>query len=245
MKEAFSSASIFVPMIGLPIFFAIMLPIFTFYVSKYAGSFMLPQHFGISSLPENLNLYFIEFFSINVLGPIFMTMPIITASVLAADSFAGEKERKTAEALLSTPTTNAELLLGKILASLIPTILLTLAVFVIYASIINYFSMKFFSVAIFPNMEWYMMLLNAPFLALTTIGMVVLVSTRVKGVKEAQQISTLLILPLLVVPFISIFNIVKLTALFFAGMLAILILASFIVIYLSEHFFERERFISA
>jgi ABC-type Na+ efflux pump permease subunit len=66
-------------------------------------------------------------------------MPIITASVLAADSFAGEKERKTAEALLLTPATNEELLVGKILASLIPAVLLTAIVFLIYAGIIDFF----------------------------------------------------------------------------------------------------------
>jgi hypothetical protein len=76
MKEAFSSLSISGPMIGIPIFFAVLLPLFTFYIARYAGSTILPQIAGIS-VPQSFgNLYFIEFFSINILGPIFMTMPI-------------------------------------------------------------------------------------------------------------------------------------------------------------------------
>ncbi|MGB9732696.1 MAG: ABC transporter permease subunit [Candidatus Micrarchaeia archaeon] len=243
MKEAFSSISIWGPMLGIPIFFAIFLPFFTFYVSKYAGTTILPQMAGVSVNYAIGSFYFIEFFSINILGPIFMTMPIITASVLAADSFAGEKERKTAESLLLTPTTNSELLMGKILASLIPAVLLTVAVFVIYATIIDYFSIKEFGIAIFPNMSWCMMLINAPLLALTTIGLVVIVSTKVKGIKEAQQISTLLILPLLIIPFVSIFDIVQLSAGFFAGMFIILLLTSIAVVHFSEKLFDREKFI--
>jgi ABC-type Na+ efflux pump permease subunit len=39
----------------------------------------------------------------------------MVSSVLAADSFAGEKERKTLEALLYTPTTDRELFTAKLL----------------------------------------------------------------------------------------------------------------------------------
>jgi ABC-2 type transport system permease protein len=247
LKEAFSSISIYGPMLAIPLIFSIALPIFTFYVSKYAAPGILSSIVGISisSMPYNIgNLYFIRFFALNILGPIFLTMPIITASVIAADSFAGEKERKTAESLLLTPTSNFELLAGKILASLIPALVLTVAIFLIYASIINYMAMRDFGVYLFPNASWYLMLLNAPFLALTTIGLVVLVSAKVKGVKEAQQISTLLILPILVIPFISIFNIASLTVWFFLGMLCILIATSLLILYLSVKSFNRESFIS-
>jgi ABC-type Na+ efflux pump permease subunit len=88
-----------------------------------------------------------------------------------------------------------------------------------------------------------MMLADSPFLALTTIGLVVLVSTKVKGIKEAQQISTLLILPLLIIPFMSIFNIAKLTLQFFILMLATLIITSILVLWFSEKLFDREKFI--
>ena len=247
IREAFSSIEIYGPMIFIPLFFAITLPIFTIYVSIYAGPQLASRILGIATQITQTagRFYFISFFSINILGPIFLTMPIITASVIAADSFAGEKERKTAESLLSTPITNLELIFGKILASLIPAIILTIVIFMIYAAITNYFVLKDFGESIFPNTGWYMMMLNAPFLALTTIGLVVIVSSRVKGIKEAQQISALLILPILIIPFISVFNIANLSFVFFVEMLLFLMFTSAVIIYIGVKAFERERFISA
>ncbi len=37
MREVFSSISIYGPMIGVPLFFAVVLPILTFYVAVYAA----------------------------------------------------------------------------------------------------------------------------------------------------------------------------------------------------------------
>lgn len=246
LKEVFSSMAIYGPMIFIPIFFAITLPLFTAYVSKYSGTQIAARVIGVStsfSLKDNLS--FIKFFAVNILGPIFLTMPIITASVIAADSFAGERERKTAEALMSTPIKNTELLFGKMFASFIPALLLTIAVFIIYATMTNYIGITEFGTFIFPNESWYLMLLNAPFLALTTIGVVVIVSSRAKGIKEAQQISTLLILPVLVIPFISIFSNATLSAAFLIRMLILLFISTVVVIYLGVRFFNREGFITA
>ncbi len=247
LREVFSSIEIFGPMIFIPLFFSIALPLFTSYITKYAGPQFASRILGISGVTTygHTGLAFLSFFSTNVLGPVFLTMPIITASVIAADSFAGEKERKTAEALLSSPITNSELLIGKMASSFIPSIALTAAVFAIYAGITDYISMRSFGVLLFPNESWWLMLLNAPFLALTTIGLVVIVSSRARGVKESQQISTLLILPILVIPFASIFNISRLSAGFFIGMLSVLIISAAAVVTLGVRLFERERFITA
>ena len=57
-----------------------------------------------------------------LLAPMYLIVPLMVASVIAADSFAGEKERKTLEALLYTPTTDQELLLGKLLAAWLPAV---------------------------------------------------------------------------------------------------------------------------
>lgn len=246
LREIFSSIAIYGPMIAIPLFFAFTLPAFTVYISKYAGPRLASRLVGavVTGVSAQDSLYFVRFFSVNILGPIFLTMPIITASVIAADSFAGEKERKTAESLLATPITNAEVLLGKLLASFLPAIVMTIFVFLIYAGVTDYLSLGAFGSAIFPNESWYLMLLNAPFLALTTIGLVVIVSSRVKGIKEAQQISTLLVLPILIIPFISVFNISSLTAGFFIGMLGVLIISAVVVITIGVKIFDREGFIT-
>ncbi len=245
VKEVFSSASIYGPMLGVPLFFAILLPVLTFYVAIYAApaiaSRILPEAVITAASVSNPNsLKFMLFFTVNVLGPVFLTMPILTASVIAADSFAGEKERKTSEALLSTSITIPEMLLGKIMASLIPTILLTVGVFALYGTITNALAFRAFGASLLPTVPWILMLLTSPFLAVATIGIVVLVSSHVRGIKEAQQISTLLVLPVLIMPFVSILGIADLTVAFFVYAIAALALIDVIIVYVGVKSFRKE-----
>lgn len=245
IREVFSSPQIYGPMLGVPVFFSIMLPILTFYVTKHAAPEIAEKIAGLSagalgSAPTG-SLIFMAFFAISVLGPIFLTMPILTASVIAADSFAGEKERKTSESLLSTPLEAEELLLGKIMASFMPAVLLTIVVFCFYGFVVNYLAYSQFGQDILPTGAWLMMLVTAPFLAIATIGIIVLVSSHVKGIKEAQQISTLLIMPILVMPFISILGIANLTVTFFLWIDAFLFIADVVIVYMGVRSFRKEN----
>ena len=244
IKEVFSSVSIYGPMIGVPLFFSIVLPILTFYIAVYAAPSVVARitslPIGTVSVANIKSLSFMYFFSINVLGPVFLTIPIFTASVIAADSFAGEKERRTSEVLLSMPVSTGDLLTGKLLASFIPTMLLTLAIFAIYGTIINMLSVSAFSAFILPTPTWLMMLATSPFLAIATIAIVVFVSSHVKGIKEAQQISTLLVLPILLMPFISILGIADLSVSFFAYLIVWLAIADIAIAYLSARSFSKE-----
>jgi len=248
IREVFSSISIYGPMIGVPVFFSIALPFLTVYVALHAAPSIASRIATVpiaSVSPSQINsLSFMYFFAINVLGPIFLTIPIFTASVIAADSFAGEKERKTSENLLAAPITNGELLLGKVLASLIPTILLTLVVFGIYGSTVNLLTLQEFGRYILPTPTWLMMIASAPLLALAAIAVVVFVSAHVKGIKEAQQISTLLVLPILLIPFISILGIANLNVMFFAYVIAVLFVVDFAILYISVKDFKKEKILS-
>jgi ABC-2 type transport system permease protein len=246
LAEVFSSPAIYGPMLGIPTFFSVVLPVLTFYVAKYGApniasklSLALPSTLlGASSTS---GLVFMAYFAVSVLGPIFLTMPIFTASVIAADSFAGEKERKTSEALLSTPIKTEELLLGKITASFVPAILLTIAIFALYGFVTNWLAVSTFGHAVLPTAPWLMMLATAPFLAVAAIGIVVLVSSHVKGIKEAQQVSALLILPILVMPFISILGLATLTVAFFLWVIVALLAADAVIIYIGIKSFRKEN----
>ncbi len=245
IREVFSSVSIYGPMIGVPIFFSVALPFLTVYVALHAApsiaSSIAIAPVAASTASAVNSLSFMYFFAINVLGPIFLTIPIFTASVIAADSFAGEKERKTSENLLASPISNSELLTGKILASLIPTIILTFVVFGIYGGTVNWLSFSEFNQYILPTPTWLMMLASAPLLALAAIAVVVFVSAHVKGIKEAQQISTLLVLPILLIPFISILGIAKLDVSFFAYVIVILAVVDSLIFYASLKTFRKEK----
>ncbi|MDE1762008.1 MAG: ABC transporter permease [Candidatus Micrarchaeota archaeon] len=245
LDEVFSSVGIYGPMLGVPMFFSVLLPVLTFYVTQYSAqgivSKLVSLPGGSGVLGSGPGIFFMAFFSVSVLGPIFLTMPILTASVIASDSFAGEKERKTAEALLATPIKTSELLLGKILASFIPTVLLTVAVFAIYGAATNILAFRSFGQYILPTGPWIMMLLTSPFLAIAAISFVVLISSHVKSIKEAQQISTLLVLPILIMPFAAILNIVELSVSFFVWFISFLFLLDVVALYIGIKSFRKEN----
>ncbi len=77
----------------------------------------------------NINQQITVFFLVYMMAPFFLIIPLMVASTIAADSFAGEKERKTMEALLYTPTTDRELFIAKLLSGWLAAIAVALAGF--------------------------------------------------------------------------------------------------------------------
>src|SRR5438874_7555693 len=57
-----------------------------------------------------------------LLAPLFLIVPLMLAAVLAADAFAGEKERKTLEILLHQPVPDRDLFIAKLLSAFIPAV---------------------------------------------------------------------------------------------------------------------------
>jgi ABC-type Na+ efflux pump permease subunit len=244
LREVFSDIGIYGPMLGVPLFFALTLPALTLEVALHAAPATITKLVTLPSAQLGAGyvngIAFTLFFAINVLGPIFLTMPIFTASVIAADSLVGEKERKTSEALLSLPISNEELLLGKILASFIPAVLLTVGVFLLYGTVVNVLAYESFHTYVLPTMPWLMMIVASPLLSIAAIGLVVSVSARVKNIKEAQQISSLLVLPVLLLPFASIFGVVDLTFTFMLCVIIALAAVDVVVLYLGTRTFSKE-----
>ena len=133
-----------------------------------------------------------------VFAPFFLIIPVMSSSVIAADSFAGEKERNTLEALLATPITDSELLLGKILVSFIPGMGVTILGFVLYVLTVNFLTVDIFGGYVMPTVPWLVMIfVLSPVTALLGVGATVIISSRVKGFREAQQLSAVIVLPVL------------------------------------------------
>src|SRR4030042_6106143 len=86
---------------------------------------------------------------------LFLTMPVMASSVIASDSFAGEKERKTIEALLATPISDGELFLGKVLVSFIPAMIVTIASFISYSIVVDVSTFALFNgTLLLSTLEW-------------------------------------------------------------------------------------------
>jgi ABC-2 type transport system permease protein len=132
------------------------------------------------------------------LAPMYLIVPLMVASVIAADSFAGEKERKTLEALLYTPTTDRELLLGKLLAAWLPAVVVGLVGFGLYTIVANVAAWSTMGGIFFPNLMWVVLALwVAPAVAGLGLVVTVLISARAEGFQDAYQMGAIIVLPIL------------------------------------------------
>lgn len=128
----------------------------------------------------------------------FLLVPIITASVTAANSFVGEKERRTLESLLFAPITIKELFVAKILASFLPAYFISLVSFIISGISINILSYPLFDKIVFPTGNWIVLITClSPMILLLTILLNILISSRVKTYQEAQNIGGIIVLPVI------------------------------------------------
>jgi ABC-2 type transport system permease protein len=132
------------------------------------------------------------------LAPLFLLVPLIVATVIAADSFAGERERGTLEALLHTPTTDRELLLGKFLASWLPAVTVSTVGFFVYSVLANLLGWQQLGRIFFPSPMWLILAFYvAPGIAALGLGIMVIASSRVQSLQAAHQIGSLVVLPIL------------------------------------------------
>jgi ABC-type transport system involved in multi-copper enzyme maturation permease subunit len=138
-------------------------------------------------------------------APFFLIVPLMVASTVAADSFAGEKERKTLEALLYTPTTDLELFLGKVLAAWLAALVVAVGGFILYSVVANAAGWRVMGQLFFPNVMWLALVLwVAPAAAGLGLGAMVLVSSRAKTFQEAYQIGGAVVIPILLLVFFQI-----------------------------------------
>lgn len=184
-----------------------------------------------------------------ILGQAFSTMflllPMILPSIIAAYSIVGEKANRTLEPLLATPLATWELLTGKILASLIPTLVLSWLVGLIFivgvrASVV---SERVFAAII--SLGWLtVFLLCTPFLALIAIAAMVAISSRTSDPRTAQQYSGWIVVPFLAVFFSQLFGLLVLSPLIAILAALVLALIAGLAVWGAVRLFQRETILT-
>lgn len=145
----------------------------------------------------NINQTITIFYLVYMLASVFLFVPIFASSLIAADSFAGEKERKTLEALLYTPTTDRELFIAKLLSGWLAAIAVALVGFVLYMFMVNAAAWPQIGRVFFPNTMWLVLIFwVVPALPGLVLGLMVLVSARAQGFQDAFQLGALVMLPM-------------------------------------------------
>ena len=146
---------------------------------------------------------FVVFLLVYLAACFYLLLPTIVATSIAADSFTGEKERKTLEALLYTPTTDWDLLLGKLLSAWLPAVGIAWGGFLLYSVMANLAAWPIMDRLWFPTTMWVILAVwVAPAAAALGVGAMVLISSRTRTFQAANQLGSmvaLLIVALLVV----------------------------------------------
>jgi ABC-type Na+ efflux pump permease subunit len=215
MKATFSSKKVWVPMIIVAVILCIIVPALIAYFGIHhdllgtsTKDIEKPINAFIKDFPNEemrntlialptLGYKFVYFFLTFMMIPFFLMVAIINSMVTSSNSFVGEKERNTLETLLFAPISIKDLFLGKVLASLIPTLGISFAAFIISFIVVNIITYPHFKVILYFNSTWMILMFWViPILVLFNIILNVLISAKVKTFQEAQQFGGLLVLPI-------------------------------------------------
>lgn len=133
-----------------------------------------------------------------LLSPLLLVIPLMVSAVLAADAFAGEKERRTLEVVLHLPISDRDLFLAKVLSAFLPAVAITWIGATVYSAVCNLVAWPATHRAFLPFTQFLVMILwIAPAVALLALGLLVIVSSRARTTQEANQLGGAVILPLI------------------------------------------------
>ena len=135
----------------------------------------------------------------NMVLMIFIIVPATLPTIIATYSIVGEKNNRSLEPLLATPTTDGELLAGKIFSAFIPSMGSTFLAFSLGVILLDIVLIPKVGYPLLPNLTWILsMLLLAPTACLMSVLACVLVSSKVSDVRAAQQLGGFIVMPVVV-----------------------------------------------
>ncbi len=212
IEDTYRSRRILFSTIGFPLFMGIIFPTFIIVSSLIDSSnpdedikdlarlFQLFPYFArtYGHLPVEhqaivLSVFLIVFF-------VFLLIPTSLPLFVAADSIAGEKERKTLEVMLAAPITTAEYVLGKVFAAWLPSLVVTLLIALLQVAWIDFITYPVLKFMLLPDFIYLLLVfLVSPIAGLLAVTITTFISSRSSTVREAEQLSgfgVLLVYPL-------------------------------------------------
>jgi ABC-type Na+ efflux pump permease subunit len=200
------SKAITLPMILVPVLLIVVLPISVGFLARRAPTDQIDAALN-SPLVRNLVEPILELpqrerIVVLVLGyllsPLLLVIPLMVSAVLAADAFAGEKERRTLESLLHLPIADRDLFLAKVLGAFLPAVAITWIGAILYVLICNAIAWPVLERPFLPFAQFAVTILwVGPAVAALALGLLVVVSSRARTTQEANQLGGAVILPLI------------------------------------------------
>ncbi len=176
---------------------------------------------------------------------LFLMMPLMVPVTIAAYSIVGEKLSRSLEPLLATPTTTAQILVGKGIAAAVPGIVTTwfsYGVFLIFARLFSVSDRVF---QVFVDPMWVVaMFVLAPLLTLMAVAVGIIVSSRTSDPRAAEQLGSLIILPLMILFIGAMAGFIMLNSVTFLLTSALVALLDVGLVYFGVVLFQRETILT-
>jgi ABC-2 type transport system permease protein len=206
----------------------------------------LPSEMTQSMCPSGLSgSDCFQVFIVSEFMMLFMIVPVAIPGTIAAYSIVGEKTTRSLEPLLATPITTTELLVGKCLAAVIPAILATYVAFGIFALGTWMIIANKVLLAALLDARWLIAIfIVGPLLAVLAVTFSLMVSSRVNDPRVAEQISMVIILPVLAGFFGQIAGLFILNKQIISAIAIVMLALDALMVYLSTRVFQREQILT-
>lgn len=206
----------------LPLLFSVILPSVFVLIALLTPTSSNDFQQLLTMLPDqsqgDLGIVIVQTIFNSVLPMFFLMIPIMTATVMAASSFVGEKEKNTLETLFYSPLSVKQIFQAKVYSSFVVSFGITLISFVIMLVVVQLEVFLLRSTLLSLSISWaYILLLLVPAITLVSITLIVKGSAKSQTMEEAQQRSVFLIMPLV------LFMVGQFTGLFLISSWALLI----------------------
>jgi ABC-2 type transport system permease protein len=259
LREVRQNKAAWLPALIIPTLFALVMPLIFVLVPQLVPAKDVARELGdlsdlVGRLPpsvaalfagRSLQQGFVIYMTGFLFAPLFLIMPLMFSSIIGSDSFVGERERKTMEALLYTPASDATLFMGKILASALPAIVISWLAYAVYIAVVNIASWPLFGRIWFPLAPWWpLMFWLTPAIAVLGMSATVLISSRTKTFMEAYQLSASLVVLVLLLVAGQMSGVLFLGSWTVMGLGTLIWIADAVLIYISVGTFKRSNLIA-
>lgn len=130
---------------------------------------------------------------------LFMILPLAIPATIASYSIVGEKITRTLEPLLATPVSTLQLLGGKSAAAMAPAVLVTWICFGVFMIGVALLASPEVLAKVADPMWFLAIFIEGPLLSLAAVSAAVMVSSRTSEPRVAEQVSMLIMLPLMAI----------------------------------------------
>ncbi len=223
--------NVWVSIIVFPVVISVLFPVILEYV-KARGSHGLAAPAVLPNLLTSFSFFL-------VIGAAYVPLGIASYSIV------GEKVEKSLEPLLATPLTDGEILLGKAISAVIPTLVAMYAAAAVFMVGIDEATFSTLGYYYFPNWNIATLLLVLmPVAIVMSVLFSVIVSSRVNDVRSASSFGVFILFPLLGIYLASETSIITLDVNSLLIISGILLAVDVALFYVSTATFRREEILT-